>query len=134
MYFFRCPVDPTVKFYNSPDNDGTSRFSITSFQFVDTESRAFYSHCSVLVCDKSDQSEQCNPPCQQQQQQRLALNAPIRSKRTRRSYKIVKTKDGILDLFVIHSFNLPFHLVFPPGGCKLHVAIRLFLGHKNAVY
>ena len=91
----RCPVDPTVKFYNSPDNDGTSRFSITSFQFVNLKSRAFYSHCGVLVCDKNDQSEQCNPTCQQQQHR--VTNTPIRSKRTKRSYRLVKTKDGIFE-------------------------------------
>eukprot|EP00111_Clytia_hemisphaerica_P001155 TCONS_00003290-protein len=93
-----CPVDPTVRFYKT-SADGSSRFSITSFQFIDSKSRSFFSHCEVLVCDKDDQSPQCQKKCQQEGAQNAISIAKSRKRRS--SYRVVKTKDGKIRL--IHS-------------------------------
>ena len=96
---FRCPVDPTVRFYNSPS--GSARFSITSFQFLNSKSRSFFSHCDVLVCDKNDDSEQCNRQCKQQ-----PTANEVKSRKRRSTFKLTKRKNGMYGTVNMSTFVL----------------------------
>ena len=54
FHFPRCPVDDTFRLHQT-DSDTAIRFSITSFLFLRSNSRQFFMHCDVKICDKTDQ-------------------------------------------------------------------------------
>ena len=55
FHFSSCPVDDTFRLHQT-DSDTAIRFSITSFLFLRSNSRQFFMHCDLKICDKTDES------------------------------------------------------------------------------
>ncbi|EDO49417.1 predicted protein [Nematostella vectensis] len=58
-----CPTDRTVLFHDQEDKQ-VQRFSLKAFQFVNVPDPTFvYIHCSVVVCNVTDENSLCNKEC-----------------------------------------------------------------------
>ena len=62
FFYFRCPIDRTVKFLRSPTHN-LRRFSVKAFKFVGSRPLVFI-HCDVVVCNASDVTSACAKQCQ----------------------------------------------------------------------
>lgn len=76
-----CPQDPTVQYHHNDDNKGLHRFSVQTFQFVNSPDPFVYIHCKAVVCNSSDPNSECSKNCdvlpRNRHRRALPYSAPV---------------------------------------------------------